>query len=279
MGFSGKYIICGIDGTASHEWNRNGRESHVSRFVYDANVTGGYKRFLDGPGQSPLGAELGLGTSMIIDSCVHWITKMTKRIIPDLREIPTTQRFSNLNASLRGAFQATVNEKLRIVIVGHSRGGLAAINIANNLPFPVYFLGLYDAVDMHPTLNCEKIVNAKFTYHAKRHPFIGSRYSWGNCGDTLLSKINTAFRNRPSLPITSSGFYEEKLFYTSHGGFGNSPTLNPKKITDDSSTNILSSKANIMKALGANPKEYYLKEAAAANAWIREKARDKGIKF
>jgi hypothetical protein len=97
-------------------------------------------------------------------------------------------------------------EDVWIVLTGHSRGGPAVVELAKLLApiVPVYFLGLYDAVDRQPCLNSDKVENVIYTYHARRNvEEMNSRNLFGNAATS-----------------SSTGFYEEKYFDTAHGGVG-----------------------------------------------------------
>jgi pimeloyl-ACP methyl ester carboxylesterase len=91
----------------------------------------------------------------------------------------------------------------KIALLGHSRGGLIAINVAKRLLQRVSFLGLYDAVDRAWNMDADEITNVDFTDHARRHPEMESFTFFGNCG--LFAK---------------DGQYREQFIKTTHGGIG-----------------------------------------------------------
>jgi hypothetical protein len=109
-----------------------------------------------------------------------------------------------------------------VFLVGHSRGGLAVIDIAKKLtegcpcngkgkaikgPIPVHFLGLYDAVSMDMSSPSAPVSsNVEYVAHGLRDSRLGSRPSWGNTG-------------------TSGGQnYNSKTFYGNHSAMGGDPT-------------------------------------------------------
>lgn len=113
------------------------------------------------------------------------------------------------------AHQVLSTDQVRIVLVGHSRGGLVATVLAHMLSpiVRVYFLGLYDAVGREPCLDGSTIDNVKIVFHARRSPDVGSRGTFGN----------TATMHRVE-------HYEESFFYTSHGGIGGDFVADPKAV-------------------------------------------------
>jgi hypothetical protein len=106
-------------------------------------------------------------------------------------------------------------DQVKVVIVGHSRGGLIATVLARMLSpiVRVYFLGLYDAVDREPCLDGTMIENVRIVFHARRNPEVGSRWSFGN----------TSTQHRVD-------HYEESFFYTSHGGIGGDFVADASKV-------------------------------------------------
>lgn len=256
MSFSGKYILAAIDGTSSHEWrNSDGSNSHVFKFHRDIELQGGISWYWNGPGEQTGGVVFGRGSTGIVESAVSHI----RRKIIAYTGIRSRRPFSELSSTDRALLREEIQDQVRIVLVGHSRGGLIAINVAARLPLPVHFLGLYDAVDRHPGLSADRIHNVDHTAHALRHPDVGSRPSFGNCGRS------------------SSGQYDERFFRTSHGGVGGDPVLEPTE--GDYACDIHSAKAGIMSMAGVDLGVQCTNESYAANAWIREKARNQGIRF
>ena len=96
-----------------------------------------------------------------------------------------------------------------VFLIGHTRGGLAVIEVAEKLkkgcpcsdknpeikgPIPVKFMGLYDAVSMDIDHLAGPISNnVDFAAHGMRDPATGSQSSWGNTGETGAIVDNKAF--------------------------------------------------------------------------------------
>lgn len=261
MAFTGKYILAAIDGTGSHEWRQaNGSNSHTFKFFRDFDPAGGGKAYWNGPGEEFGGEVAGTGSGAIINGAVAFVEQSLSTIIGT-----GVTKFFKRNVMFgireRAEFLKEFEKTVRICLVGHSRGGLIAINVANRLPVPVHFLGLYDAVDMHTVLDGDTITNARTTYHAMRDPTIGSRSSWGNCGRS------------------STGIYFEKFFRTSHGGIGGDPVLRPSGMTADYSCSIETTSANIEAFLGSSRETYCINQSLAADMWIRDGAKKEGFRL
>ncbi len=283
MSFQGKYILVAIDGTDSAEWrNATGSNSHTHRFYSDFDTKGGSKAYWDGPGIRSGGTVFGAGSDAILESVVAWVnTKITSVLglsTPASNNARTmtsrpsenlsgpsfymnlNRRFVRRTSREKRLIRDYISNRLRICLVGHSRGGMIAICAAPRLPLPVYFMGLYDAVDMHPTLDGDRIHNADIIYHAIRHEIMDSRSSWGNAGIS-----------------SSSPNYHRRHFRTSHGGLGGSPELHPGGVTSDFACSIDTTSAHIMSYLGENLGQMCTDESIAADTWIRQGARNAGI--
>ncbi len=165
-------VLVVIDGTDSQEWvGQKGVNSHVLNFVRD--YTGpGTKLYMDGP------STIGRGVDLAVETGYKYIcSKIRKQ-----RNDP-------------------------IFLVGHSRGALVAILIAEKLkngcpcqigknvpagqteeikgPIEVKFLGLYDAVSMEANHWAGPVTdNVSSVASGTRDPKVGSRTSWGNTGQT-----------------------------------------------------------------------------------------------
>jgi hypothetical protein len=114
------------------------------------------------------------------------------------------------------------HNQVRIVLAGHSRGGLVVTSLARMLSpvAQVYFMALYDSVDRQPCLDGAVVENARYVFHARRHPDVNSR--------NFFSNTSTQYK---------SEYHEERFFYTSHGGIGGSFVTNRSDLTmfgDDS---------------------------------------------
>jgi len=124
------------------------------------------------------------------------------------------------------------SKELEIVLAGHSRGGLAAIMIANRLnlarqmrlPKPllgtftrgtvadirIRCVALFDAVDRYAYENADSIpANVPYCYHAIRNPAVGSRQMFGNTARNVADSSATNYVERP--------------FWVAHAGCGGTP--------------------------------------------------------
>lgn len=234
------YLLAAVDGTGSAEWRRpDGSNSHCFRFHRDLRVPAADKRYFEGPD------SLGTRVGSIHDSVLAWILRRLGRDAGTLLCRP-----DDLPADTR------------ICLVGHSRGGLIVIEVARSLyrhRLPVWFLGLYDAVDMAIGMDGSRIDNVRTTYHALRSRALGSRSSWGNTGQV------------------STGRYLEKVFETSHGGIGGDPVLRPEGLAADYSCSTTGLRADVMRALGTDIGQMCTENSAEADRWIRAWARSQQL--
>ena len=199
------HILLAIDGTDSKKWrDPKGFNSHVNRFYLDftgtENVT---KKFLDGPNLP------GTDMASIIDEGMSWVLRAIQERIKEGESI----------------------HHIKINLVGHSRGGLAVIAVANGLnkiaiyeamngyqnihngllkglplSLPVYFMGLYDAVKRAPQIGADTALsNVKKIAHARR------------LNPPLFRTSRPAFSG---MDTTGSLYFD-----TSHGGVGGDPGL------------------------------------------------------
>ncbi len=114
------------------------------------------------------------------------------------------------------------DDKLRLVLIGYSRGGAAVIHAAQLLKDKVQVdaMFLFDAVDRSLGVETERIPsNVQVVRHARRDPWSLSRLYFGNCGtDCDDSKTD----------------YQEAFFRCTHGGLGGTPWPCPRdKIASD----------------------------------------------
>jgi hypothetical protein len=244
------YIVVGIDGTSSASWRKpDGSNSHVFQFVRDfqSGAMGVDKLFLDGPNNMIQGRD----SEPILQKALDFITHRLQTLFPRQMGLTTAHPIRPLdmfdvnscmqadsfeeqhkygllptpaqiipripvqvNANML-AHQPLSTDQVRIVIVGHSRGGLIATVLAHMLSpvVRVYFVGLYDAVDREPCLDGTTIDNVKIVFHARRSPDVGSRWYFSN----------TATRHNVE-------HYEESFFFTSHGGIGGGLVTDPKEV-------------------------------------------------
>jgi hypothetical protein len=188
-----RWILACIDGTGSRSWRRaDGFNSHVYRFYRDFGAS--YRNYWHGPGT--LGSEM----PGIVGQVTNWIfTELVRSVELGLRQ-----------------------DEVKICLVGHSRGAVAVIEVANRLqnlmpvaflppsiqircPIRVQFMGLYDAVDRSlMSFPDAALSNVDKVYHAIRlnRSWSGSRWSFGSC---------------------TVGRGQAREFDTAHGGIGGDP--------------------------------------------------------
>jgi pimeloyl-ACP methyl ester carboxylesterase len=154
-------LLVGIDGTSSKKWRETDPETQRATNSNVFNMAKDFEGphlYLDGPNT--------LGTDV--------------RII-------SARALAFIHAQLRE------NPNLAINLVGHSRGGLIAIDLANQLkdgfadvnggvPIRINFLGLFDAVDRAVGMDGTRIRNVDSVFHIIRNPEGGSRRLFGNTG-------------------------------------------------------------------------------------------------
>jgi len=240
------YIVVGIDGTSSASWRKpDGSNSHVYRFVHDFQygTMGVDKLFLDGPSEVVQGRD----SEPILQKALDFVTRRLQALFPQQHSLRSLEMFDVNSCTQNQYYQqyygdeysllprqsgpvrtpVQVNtgmlahqllgaDQVKVVIVGHSRGGLIATVLARMLSplVRVYFLGLYDSVDREPCLDGTMIENVRIVFHARRNPEVGSRWSFGN----------TSTQHRVD-------HYEESFFYTSHGGIGGDFVADAKKVS------------------------------------------------
>jgi hypothetical protein len=190
------YILAAIDGTDSVDWRRqDGTNSHVYRFYNDFYSNGGTRCCWHGPNTS--GTNLGATMTEVFDWVVSSMEYLMKK-------------------------WSLPQNKVKVVLVGHSRGATGVIGVANKLkkggnrvavspsvvaPVNVHFMGLYDTVNMSVFSVDTVMSNVTHCYHARRmhistDPDLGSRGSFG---------------------LVSVAQAQTKSFDTSHGGIGGDP--------------------------------------------------------
>lgn len=174
-------MLVAIDGTGSRKWF-NGHNSHV--FSFYADYASGERAYLPGPDDRITGLDVG----GLVDKAWGLVSgKLLQGVEP-------------------------------IDLVGHSRGGLAVILLAQRLqgwktgPVPVRFLGLYDAVDRTPTRWRGFIpANVQAVYHVLRDPRAHSRngpvFGFGNTGTSYAAGVR----------------YHRRYIFGTHSAMGGDP--------------------------------------------------------
>lgn len=241
-----KYIVVGIDGTGSREWiSKDGSNSSTFRFVRDVHFGAMDidRRWFHGPSNVVTGSDTG----PILQQALDFIYNRISTLYPTIRnrQIKPLEMF-DVNSCMQSRERTTQNmmeshgyyqtpripvtniqqllnnqplttDDVRVVLIGHSRGGLATTALARMLSplVRVYFMGLLDSVDREGCLDGMNVENVKYVAHARRHPDVGSRTYFGN---TSLKYIG----------VTE---HEERFFYTSHGGIGGSYIIKKNEVS------------------------------------------------
>jgi hypothetical protein len=196
-------ILVAIDGTGSRDWKRHdGRNSHISRFWRDFQAPATDKKYYHGPHASAWAASGGLESGPTANHATAWLGQ---------------RLYQEITAG-------TPQSDVKVFIVGHSRGCISAIMVANNLqnmtaelrglefsswtlPIPIAFLGLYDTVDRDAggADTGAGLNHVGSVYHARRgnRGWTGSRWSF----DTVSIEHG----------------HQSDDFDTSHGGVGGDP--------------------------------------------------------
>ncbi|MEO5682176.1 MAG: hypothetical protein ABIQ88_06010 [Chitinophagaceae bacterium] len=249
-----RFIVVGIDGTGSRSWMKpDGSNSHVYRFVQDfqSGTLNIDRKYFHGPSDNLMGRE----TEPILQEALDFIKNRLYQLFSPagLQNILPLTMF-DVNICQQGSYyaskqndfgsygaqhiqipvkisasmlqhQALSTEDVKIVLLGHSRGGLAATVLAKMLApvVRVYFLGLYDSASRQPCLDGTTIENVQHVYHALRDPEVGSRPSFGNTSTQYSQPVE---------------YYQQK-FRTSHGGVGGDYVSDPKQASFGSDTACL----------------------------------------
>lgn len=306
-----KYIVVGVDGTGSGSWRKaDGSNSHIFQFVRDFRfgTMGIDKKFFDGPSDSVSGRE----SEAILQRALDFIMHRLSVLFPQIRNgnIHALDMY-DVNSCMQASEQTSMgymngysytssyvtrlpvrvtpqmlskqpfnHSQVRIVLAGHSRGGLVVTTLARMLSpvAQVYFMGLYDSVDRQPCLYGAVVENTRYVFHARRHPDVHSR--------GFFSNTSTQYK---------SEYHEERFFYTSHGGIGGSYVTNRSDMTffgDDScivkpdTITITDGMGNPMTIDNVNPltkkfhkpiDEICIEGSDEADKFIREGARRFGL--
>jgi len=226
-------LLAAVDGTGSWTWRRFDRKSgrwnsHVRNFYMDY-IGPGPKQYWDGPAKATTGSD----SPDIHKDVIKWICGVLKN-----------------------------NPSEPINIIGHSRGGYIAMQIAKELkekgcacisggvsgPVRVNFMGLYDPVDMVVGYGDGQEVTSNVDYAANAlgDPQVNSRpyFNTSDGGAEDASQMKS---------------YDEKTFDATHGGMGGDPWGgdHPEGMTEARDQ----------------------AGSSAADAWMRDRARNAGIQL
>lgn len=302
-----KYIVVGVDGTGSTSWMKtDGSNSNTFRFVRDVQYGTLQidRRWFHGPSNKITGSDSEQILQQSLDFIYHRLGTLfpasrSRQVRPlDMYDVNSCQQSAEYHKQTmlaeHGIYEParlptqvtsqllqqqplTVND-VRIVLVGHSRGGLVVANLARMLSpvVKVYFMGLYDSVDRQPCLDGMKVENVKYVAHARRHPDVHSRGSFSNTSLTYIGVDHA----------------EEQYFYTSHGGIGGSFVTVPGEVgfMGDSSClpTVLQSRGRLgtrevinnptlTKKLGKPMDQVCADGSQEADQFIRNQARKYGV--
>jgi hypothetical protein len=250
-----EYIVVGIDGTSSREWMKaDGSNSHTYQFIKDfhgGTTKGIDKQWFHGTSDVVFDSE----STEIAQRALDFIIGSLKRKFPklsinntqplqmfDVNTCKQSEYYNEIRNEYGGDYynnsysytnsnikipvkidskmlrsQPLSTDDVKIVLIGHSRGGLATTILAKMLSpvVKVYFMGLYDSVDRNSCFNGATIENVKYVYHAMRHPDMHSRGTFSNTSTAYSEGVE----------------YAAKYFYTSHGGMGGDYVSDPKEAT------------------------------------------------
>ena len=298
-----KYIVVGIDGTGSREWmSKDGSNSSTYRFIRDVQYGAMDidRRWYHGPSNVVTGSD----SEPILQEALDFIYQRISTLYPTVRtrSIKPLEMF-DVNSCMQNQERQNMMESqgyhvsrvpvtvtqpmlknqplttddVRIVLIGHSRGGLVTTAIARMLSpvVKVYFMGLYDSVDREGCLDGMDVVNVKIVAHARRHPDVKSR---------------TYFKNT-SLNYSDVEQKEERFFHTSHGGIGGSFITNPKEVSTFGDSSCLATITTqtragkieminnpaLVKKLGKRMDEVCTEGSSEADKFIRAQAQKYGI--
>lgn len=259
-------ILVAIDGTDSgldekgnSGWRKgDGSNSSVYKFYQDFKTPNGYKKYFDGPSEKFTGQDS-------IDVYVNAFGFLTDAFIAAQREL----RIQLSSIKEWNVQKAEVLKNIQICLIGHSRGGLIAIEIAKKFPLKrTYFMGLYDAVDRQPFFDGSVISNVDIVYHAMRNPDTFSRSLFSNTGTNVSADVTK---------------HQTKTFFTSHSGIGGDSDFYFSELTDMSliqygATRMTDTVIVKTSTFFNRPKESVFKaESIRADSWIRDGAQNAGL--
>jgi hypothetical protein len=301
-----RYLVVGVDGTGSRSWmSKDGSNSSTFRFIRDVQygAVDIDRRWFHGPSNVITGSDSEPILQEALDFIYHRLATLfpvinDRKLKPlDMYDVNSCMQVQEIqqqnhshyfnyqpirrplqvNASMLQQQPLTVND-VRIVLIGHSRGGLIVTNIARMLSpvVQVYFMGLYDSVDREGCLDAMQVENVKFVAHARRSPEVHSRTYFGNT----------------SLKYIGVDHAEERFFYTSHGGIGGSFITNKNEVStfgdssclptityknEDGEPFEMVNNSGLVAKLGKRMDQVCADGSQEADRFIREQARKYGV--
>ncbi len=300
--FRGTYILVAIDGTSSSDIVETSGTTHTHMFYQDFPTLNNFKKYIHGPGAMHLykhGGILGVAGGASCNSKIQQTISFVEDAVSKLYKLKYSREknwqewynhhsnktfpFIELSPRDRKNLRVFFKDKIRICLVGHSRGGMIAIEAARHMPLPVYFMGLYDAVNMSPNhTDNNKIHNVDYTYHAMRDRTLirsrQNRHPWTKYIPSVQTQAYHLFTEWGNCGTESSGNLYKKTFYTSHGGINGTAEFWSSGFTSEDVCFNNTQRAK-------KHKEYYYidtsalceDEGLAADQFIRSGAKKVGI--
>jgi hypothetical protein len=220
-----KWILLCVGGTDSNntgeKYGRGYTWDFFERFGVGLNSNDFRKGYIEGP-DGAIGNITGHESGEIKLKCMLWIAEAINRLFP----MPQKEDYSKRIERLKN-----IKKELKVVLVGHSRGGAIVVELAYDLKqySPVYFMGLFDPVDRTFWLDNskQKLDNTKYAYIALRG-LENSRSSFG-----YSIKVPDSKQGRFSQTTMLGGEIIYEYFNTSHGGIDGIVNKTDMGISDD----------------------------------------------
>jgi hypothetical protein len=131
---------------------------------------------------------------------------------------------SKLMTSFENNNQPLTIDDVWVVLIGHSRGCVATVELAKLLSpiVKVFWMGMFDAVDRQPNLYSEKIQNVRTVFHAMRNnpDAKGADLDPANPKNENIMNSRNPFSHTATQYDPSFTKYTARVFHTSHGGVG-----------------------------------------------------------
>ena len=256
------YLLASIDGTNSFDDMMAGVYSHVRKFHDSCSIPAENKRYYHGP--TLAGSEVGPITNTVVD----WIVSRCKTL-----------------------------PRVRICIVGHSRGGAIALLTARALDsyqLKVYFTGLYDAVsrafdiDMTESdlphlkgISKREIIMLKDRYRERVYVPVDT----GGVSNVLhvahvfrTSKLSRPYFGNTGMNGNGSQItFRSKGFNATHGALGGDYNMDFEIVTSARSIIPSLPARYLLDKYNSDLKKTSVIEATEADRWLIEQARSVGI--